>query len=228
MRLGQTGTINWRNHLGFPSVPPHCLLLLSPGLCAFRAGKGIFFPPFSTLVPEIGALRANCSGPAALAAPERLTEEQRQPCPRWAPQLYPHPILLPGAAQRLQPEAGAHPQGWLVPGKAAPPRLINNSPCSCIYRDGEGKGGWHSTSCFLSSLAACFPKPRKHKDVLNFAKIPSFSPTELQAAAFKGVFPQKERWNHPSLPPSAKKGWAGKRQRYSHPLPDESREILAR
>lgn len=165
-------------------------------------------------------------------------EKQRQPCPRWAPQLYPHPILLPGAAQRLQPEAGAHPQGWLVPGKAAPPRLINNSlrlinnsPCSCIYRMGkgrEGKGGRHSTSCFFPRLLPASQSLGKHRDVLNLAKIPGFNPTELQAAAFKRVFPQKARWNHPSLPPSAKKGWAGKRQRYSHPLPDESREILAR
>lgn len=43
--------------------------------------------------------------------------------------------------------------------------------------------------------------------MLNLAKIAGFSPTELQGAVLKGVFPQKARWNHPNLPTSAKKGW---------------------
>lgn len=94
-----------------------------------------------------------------------------------------------------------------------------------------GKGRGDSTAQVVVSFPRLLPASqslREHRDVLNLAKIAGFSPTELQGAVFQGVFPQKARWNHPTLPTSAKKGWAGKRQCYSHPLPDESREILAR
>lgn len=111
-------------------------------------------------------------------------DKQSQPCPRWAPQLYPHPILLPGAAQRLQPEAGAHPRGCLVPGKAAPPRLINNSPCSCIYRDGKGRGDGTAQVVSFPCLLPASQSLGKHRDVLNLAKIPGFSPTELHSKGF--------------------------------------------
>lgn len=94
-----------------------------------------------------------------------------------------------------------------------------------------GKGRGDSTAQVVVSFPRWLPASQslgEHRGVLNLAEIAGFSPTELWGAVFQGVFPQKARWNHPNLPTSAKKGWAGKRQRYSHPLPDESREILAR
>lgn len=77
-----------------------------------------------------------------------------------------------------------------------------------------GKGRGDSTAQVVGSFPRLLPASQslgEHRDVLNRAKIPVFSPTELQGAAFKGVFPQKERWNHPNLPTSAKKGQAGKK-----------------
>lgn len=135
-----------------------CSLL---GFVHLEQAKAFFFPPaFSTLVPETGALRANCTGPAALAAPERLMGNKGSPVLAGLLSCIRIPFSSleqhKGCSQRQEhiPRAG------LCQARQLPPRLINNSPCSCIYRDGQGKGGQHSTSCrFLSSLAACFPKP---------------------------------------------------------------------
>lgn len=56
-----------------------------------------------------------------------------------------------GCSQRQEHIPGA----GLCQARQLPPKLINNSPCSCIYRDGEGKGGTAQHKLSFPFLACC-------------------------------------------------------------------------
>lgn len=156
--------------------------------------------------------------PPALPNPARLPEKQRQPCPRL--ELlgriripFSSPDQHKGCTERQECIA----QAGLCQASQLPSLLTTHSPWSCIYRDEEGKGRKHSTSCWLLRLlGAWLPEHiRLGKHLLNLAKAQraNFSPAELQAATFKGVFPQKTRGphpNHPTLRASATKNGLGK------------------